>query len=368
MKESIKTQEYVGIDLGEKHLVTAYDGAQGKHFSSEIKTLRNSYNHTGNTEKKEIKARFRGKIIVECERIANELMEMYSEATFIFEAMPEFKSLPSDLKKAGFEYYQLHEYMISRGARLRYVNRNGTSITCPICGYSNAGNRKASKQLFQCLACHYTDNDDVVAAMNIRMKGMKEEARMQMKKENATWNQLKEGNMAIEQLLGMDVHIASVPHGSIAWIKSEIKEGRMAFMDVNSYVKKMDSTTHALFLASEEKSILLAYRVGENYRIAEVDENYTSKCMAWLYAMATEFSNKYTEFLANENWVEEPKVAEKVVETTEIEDIEGLAVIEEIAVSEETEEMPEIAHGETYKLNLAFLEAHAKPKQYNEGH
>ena len=58
------------------------------------------------------------------------------------------------------------------GHKVLCVPAPGTSITCPKCGYRDAGNR-ATRSVFICKLCGHTAHADINAAINIRERGMK---------------------------------------------------------------------------------------------------------------------------------------------------------------------------------------------------
>jgi len=63
-----------------------------------------------------------------------------------------------------FIEYKAHEL----GIPVIYVNPAWTSRHCPRCGHTESGNRNGRR--FECLACRYQNNADVVASINIRSK------------------------------------------------------------------------------------------------------------------------------------------------------------------------------------------------------
>ena len=52
------------------------------------------------------------------------------------------------------------------GVRVLYVEPHGTSITCPVCGYRDRENRKSQSE-FECRACNFRENADLVGAVNL---------------------------------------------------------------------------------------------------------------------------------------------------------------------------------------------------------
>ena len=64
------------------------------------------------------------------------------------------------------------EYKLKRnGGELIKVDPKFTSQTCPKCGYISKENR-LSQSKFVCKKCSYTNNADVVGALNILVRGI----------------------------------------------------------------------------------------------------------------------------------------------------------------------------------------------------
>jgi len=57
-----------------------------------------------------------------------------------------------------------------RGGKVVTISPQYISQTCPQCDHVSSGNRK-TQQVFRCIVCGYTENADLVAAMNILAAG-----------------------------------------------------------------------------------------------------------------------------------------------------------------------------------------------------
>jgi len=69
-------------------------------------------------------------------------------------------------------FFEMLEYKLKRnGGELIKVNPKFTSQTCPKCGYISKENR-LSQSKFVCQKCSYTNNADVVGALNILDRGI----------------------------------------------------------------------------------------------------------------------------------------------------------------------------------------------------
>lgn len=77
----------------------------------------------------------------------------------------------SVIDQAWYEFRRQLEYKSNwRGGKSIKVSPVNTSRTCPMCQHISAENRKERK-LFKCVKCDYTNNADIVGAMNILAKG-----------------------------------------------------------------------------------------------------------------------------------------------------------------------------------------------------
>ena len=77
------------------------------------------------------------------------------------------------LDQAWGKFFQRLEWKCEqRGAQVIKVSPQYTSRICPICGYESKENRK-SQASFECVACGYRGNADVVGARNIKVRGQR---------------------------------------------------------------------------------------------------------------------------------------------------------------------------------------------------
>ena len=75
------------------------------------------------------------------------------------------------LDQAWYEFRRQLEYKLRwRGGQLILVAPQYTSQYCPACGHTAKKNR-ATQSLFACVQCGYTENADVVGAMNVLQRG-----------------------------------------------------------------------------------------------------------------------------------------------------------------------------------------------------
>ena len=75
------------------------------------------------------------------------------------------------LDQAWYEFRRQLEYKLRwRGGQLIPVSPQYTSQCCPACGHTEKVNR-TTQALFACVQCGYTENADVVGAMNVLQRG-----------------------------------------------------------------------------------------------------------------------------------------------------------------------------------------------------
>ena len=75
------------------------------------------------------------------------------------------------LDQAWYEFRRQLEYKLRwRGGQLILVSPQYTSQCCPACGHTEKANR-TTQALFACVQCGYTENADVVGAMNVLQRG-----------------------------------------------------------------------------------------------------------------------------------------------------------------------------------------------------
>ena len=75
------------------------------------------------------------------------------------------------LDQAWYEFRRQLEYKLRwKGGQLILVSPQYTSRCCPACGHTAKENR-TTQALFCCMQCGYTDNADVVGAMNVLQRG-----------------------------------------------------------------------------------------------------------------------------------------------------------------------------------------------------
>jgi putative transposase len=78
------------------------------------------------------------------------------------------RTLVNNFWSFAFVKQRLKDKLEEYGIKIRFVNEAYTSRTCPKCGHRTKSNRK-HRGLFICKKCEYTQNADIVGAMNMRI-------------------------------------------------------------------------------------------------------------------------------------------------------------------------------------------------------
>lgn len=186
----------VGIDMGTRFFAVTYDGKSTKFHHGAGTSLQHEMVTYSNLRKKlkgkgTRSARKRLKVISESwrdqldARIRETVEAVFKDAepgtVFALERL----SVPYNLKErlatadlgrmstAIFALFNkaLREEAKKRECTILYVPASGTSNQCPACGIFRKRNRKQRSQFYEC-QCGFRSNDDRVAAMNIRERGI----------------------------------------------------------------------------------------------------------------------------------------------------------------------------------------------------
>lgn len=186
----------VGIDMGTRFFAVTYDGELTKFHHGAGTPLQHEMVTYSNLRKKlkgkgTRSARKRLKIISESwrdqldARIRETVEAVFKDAEPDTIFAMERLSVPYNLKErlatadvgrmstAIFALFNkaLREEAKKRGCSVLYVSASGTSTQCPACGIFRKRNRKQHSQFYEC-QCGFRSNDDRVAAMNIRERGI----------------------------------------------------------------------------------------------------------------------------------------------------------------------------------------------------
>lgn len=114
--------------------------------------------------------------------VAKQLSEMYPRGTlFVLEQLQGgtmSDGVNGSHTDGAMGIWSLHQFganlcamAVSRGQSVIFVPSDFTSQSCPACGHTSRRNRDKENHTFTCQACGYTDNDDKVAAINLRLAG-----------------------------------------------------------------------------------------------------------------------------------------------------------------------------------------------------
>ena len=176
----------VGIDIGERFVITAYDGEKtifvsGKEIVEKAKKYQQQKAEL--TGKKSKAAQERLKAVTQKERnwicnvnhkIAKDLVESYGKQTvFVFEDPPHamFQSKSRLWFLERLEKY-FRQKISARGGYLLKVSAQYTSQRCPYCGKISKKQRGHNKHEYRC-SCGFRTNDDRVSAINLHELGQR---------------------------------------------------------------------------------------------------------------------------------------------------------------------------------------------------
>ncbi|KAA8663777.1 RNA-guided endonuclease InsQ/TnpB family protein [Clostridium sp. HV4-5-A1G] len=185
----------IGIDLGQNFIATIYDShGYIKFYKGRfLKNIRAKYKHlrkqlqekgTHNTHKKICSINQReSKFMRDINHQISKKIVDYAKGFKSMIAMEDLTGINLSCKvKRENRYYRVSwafdelqrfvEYKaIQAGLKVIYIDPKHTSQTCPVCGHTHKSNRNKKLHLFQCKACGYTSNDDLIGAKNIWHKG-----------------------------------------------------------------------------------------------------------------------------------------------------------------------------------------------------
>ena len=180
----IKVEKFIGVDTGEKHILSSSNFDFTKTFSSNTPTLnkitkeyKNSLKNANDHDFKTIKNTIKTKYITQIESMinqqVNEMIKYYKNDS-IFIVGDNRNAEYSDKYSARHIIWSLVKKQLNRKLhnqnRVIFVDETGSSIKCPNCKKSKKSNRTRQNQ-FKCKKCGFFHNiNDEVAAVNILNK------------------------------------------------------------------------------------------------------------------------------------------------------------------------------------------------------
>ncbi|WP_125980594.1 zinc ribbon domain-containing protein [Loigolactobacillus iwatensis] len=184
----------IGLDYGKINMITATDGMDhllqvpGSVISNHILEYQHairqlqlgSIDLDDDVELARLTYMLKRYVLKSCRKIVSRLVEFYgNNVIYVTEMHPSLKTgRPQNIILSPDYFYKalftvLFE-MVGDQAAVIQVPNNETSIICPWCGFTNADNRQKEVHQFKCLNCGHTINDDQVAAINIRQRGLRQ--------------------------------------------------------------------------------------------------------------------------------------------------------------------------------------------------
>ena len=114
-------------------------------------------------------------------KIVQDAKKNYTRPIIVLEDLEGIRKNPRRTKDGkrqlnSWSYYQLQRFIgykaLERGIPVVYIDPKYTSQACPQCGHSEKANRNRKIHWFKCKNCNYQSNDDRVASINIRDRGV----------------------------------------------------------------------------------------------------------------------------------------------------------------------------------------------------
>ena len=186
----------VGIDRGINFIAATYDSRHKSGFVSgkAVKQKRAKYKQlrTDLQRKQTPSARRRLKAIGQRENrwmrdvnhcVSKALVENNPKhSLFVLEDLTGIRNATERVRRkdrymsVSWSFYDLEQKLKYKAALnesiVINVDPKYTSQTCPVCGYTEKGNRNKKQHLFECKKCGYSSNDDRIGAMNLYQKGI----------------------------------------------------------------------------------------------------------------------------------------------------------------------------------------------------
>jgi IS605 OrfB family transposase len=188
----------VGIDLGIVNIavVTGTNDKTAFHGGGEMKLVRYRYfkarqglqrlgTRSAKRKLRAMKGRERRFVANENHCIAKEIIinaiESFTKPAIVMEDLTGVRKNPRRTSRGKRElnswaYFQLQQFVeykaLERGIPVIYIDPKYTSQACCRCGHVERANRDKARHWFKCRACGYQSNDDRVASINIRDRGV----------------------------------------------------------------------------------------------------------------------------------------------------------------------------------------------------
>ena len=193
---SVIQNKLVGIDMGTRFFAVTYDGESTKFihgaktplqhemttYSNLHQKLKKKGTRSARKRLKAISDSWREQLNVRIKKTVEDILNDAKPYTvFVLERLTvphnlEKRLVTADIGNMSAAIFALFNQAIreeakKRGHMVLYTSASGTSARCPACGIFKKRNRKHDTHSYQC-PCGFRSNDDRVAAMNIRERGI----------------------------------------------------------------------------------------------------------------------------------------------------------------------------------------------------
>ncbi len=191
-------KQIVGIDAGQRVALTCVSDRETKEYNipetikrrkTKMSKLRGDLQSKGTRSAKEklktIAKRERRLISDVSHCISKQVVSDFQDAQFILEDLTGIRKNIKTFRKdkeqrrqvEQWNYFELqnkigYKSILFNGIAIEKIDATYTSQTCPRCRSISSKNRPKGSEIFHCMNCDFKENADVVAGMNIRLKGL----------------------------------------------------------------------------------------------------------------------------------------------------------------------------------------------------
>ncbi len=196
--EEKRPKQFVGIDAGQRVALTCVSDREIKEYNipekirqrkTKISKLRGILQSKGTRSAKEklktIAKRERRLISDVSHCLSKQIISDFQDAQFILEDLTGIRKNIKTFRKnkeqrrqvEQWNYFELqnkigYKSILFNGIAVEKIDAAYTSQTCPRCGNISSENRPKGSEIFHCMKCNFEDKSDIIAGMNIRLKGL----------------------------------------------------------------------------------------------------------------------------------------------------------------------------------------------------
>jgi putative transposase len=196
--EENKPKQIVGIDAGQRVALTCVSDQDVKEYNipetikqrkTKISRQRGELQSKGTRSAKrkfqKVSQRERRLISDVSHCISKQVISDFQDAQLILEDLTGIRKNVKTFRKEKEQRRQVEQWnfaelqnkigyksMLYNGIEIKKINPSYSSQTCPKCGNISEENRPKGSEIFHCINCEFEEKSDIVAGMNIRLKGL----------------------------------------------------------------------------------------------------------------------------------------------------------------------------------------------------